>query len=300
MSEIVLQTEELRKQFGGPRGVVAVDGVNLSVRRGEVFGFLGPNGAGKTTAIGMLLGLLRPTSGRVALFGQPVTPSHVAPLRRVGSLVGAPAMIPRFTALENLHVLARLHPNVDARRVDEVLEVVGLTETSNRLVKGFSLGMKQRLGLALALLHRPELLILDEPTNGLDPAGMREIRELLQALAKAGVTVFLSSHLLHEIEQVCDRVAVLRRGRVVAQGEVSLLLGDQAVVRARVPDPAAAARALRHLEGVTEIDSNGNYVHVKGPSSEAVNFHLVQHSIIPSELTSDRPDLESAFLELTR
>jgi ABC-type multidrug transport system ATPase subunit len=300
MSEIVLQTEELRKQFGGPGGVIAVDGVNLSVRRGDVFGFLGPNGAGKTTAIGMMLGLLQPTSGRVELFGHSVTPRDVAPLRRVGSLVGAPAMIPSFTALENLNVLARLHPNVDAHRVDEVLEVVGLMEASKRQVQGFSLGMKQRLGLAQALLHHPELLILDEPTNGLDPAGMREIRELLQALAKAGVTVFLSSHLLHEIEQVCDRVAVLRRGRVVAQGEVSLLLGDQAVVRARVPDPAAAATVLRHLEGVTDIEPNGNYVHVKGASSEAVNAHLVQHRIIPSELTSGRPDLESVFLELTR
>ncbi len=300
MYEIVLQTEDLRKQFGGPGGIVAVDRIDLSVRRGEVFGFLGPNGAGKTTAIGMLLGLLQPTSGRVELFGQPVTPRHVAALRQVGSLVGAPAMIPGFTALQNLHVLAGLHPDVDERRVDEVLEIVGLAEAANRRVKGFSLGMKQRLGLAVALLHRPELLILDEPTNGLDPAGMREIRELLQTLAGAGATVFLSSHLLHEVEQVCDRVAILNRGRVVAQGEVSLLLGDQAVVRACVPNPVAAAQALRQLDGVTEIESNGSYVHVKGVSSEAVNLHLVQHRIIPSELTSGRPDLENVFLELTR
>jgi ABC-2 type transport system ATP-binding protein len=144
------------------------------------------------------------------------------------------------------------------------------------------------------------LLILDEPTNGLDPAGMREIRELLRELAAQGVTVFLSSHLLHEVEQICDRAAVLSRGRVVAQGDVSTLLGDQAVVRARVPDPLAAAQVLQELVGVITVSANGNYIEVRGARSEEVNLHLVQRGIVPSELTSGRADLESVFLELTR
>jgi ABC-2 type transport system ATP-binding protein len=298
MEETVLETRHLTKQF---KDVVAVDQVGLNVVRGEVFGFLGPNGAGKTTTIGMVLGLLHPTAGEVRVFGERVDPGHVAPLRRVGALVGAPAMVPTFTARQNLMVLSALNPGEGdrARRVAAVLERVGLAHAADRKVKGFSLGMKQRLGLGAALLHEPHLLILDEPTNGLDPAGMIEIRDLLRELAAAGVTVFLSSHLLHEVEQVCDRVAVLHHGRVVAQGAVAALLGGEAVVRARVDDPRAAAQALRDLGGVTAVRPNGHYVEVEGADSRAVNLHLVQRGVVPSELTTHQNDLEDVFLALT-
>lgn len=296
--DTVLETRHLTKRF---KDVVAVDGVDLNVVQGEVFGFLGPNGAGKTTTIGMILGLLHPSGGEVRVFGEGVSPDHTAPLRRVGALVGAPAMVPDFTARQNLRGLSRLIPGGDdrARRVDAVLARVGLAHAADRKVKGFSLGMKQRLGLASALLHEPRLLILDEPTNGLDPAGMIEIRDLLRDLAAEGVTVFLSSHLLHEVEQVCDRVAVLNHGCVVAQGRVAELLGGETVVRARVEDTHAAAQALGDLEGVTAVRPNGHYVEVVGADSRAVNLHLVQRGIVPSELVIHQNDLEDVFLALT-
>src|SRR5574341_2244653 len=188
-TEIVLQTHNLQKLFGPVR---AVEDVSLQVQRGEVVGFLGPNGAGKTTTIGMILGLLYPTAGIVELFGKPVTPTRNVPLRRVGALVGAPSFVPYLSARENLRLMARLHPGLPATRIEETLALVGLREAASRAAGSFSSGMKQRLGLAMALLHRPELLILDEPTNGMDPAGMREMRTLLRELAGRGVTVMLS------------------------------------------------------------------------------------------------------------
>ena len=225
MTEPVIRLHNLHKHFGAVR---AVNGLNLDVAAGECFGFLGPNGAGKTTTISMMLGLLWPTSGQVTLLGQNVTPQHTAVLRDVGALVGAPGFYPYLSGRENLRLLARLYPDVDDRRVDEVLAQVGLeAAAARRKVKGYSTGMKQRLGLAAALIHRPRLVILDEPTSGLDPIGMAEMRRLLRELADQGITVFLSSHLLHEVEQTCDRVAILNRGQLVALGPVSDLLAGK-------------------------------------------------------------------------
>jgi ABC-type multidrug transport system ATPase subunit len=293
---IVLQTRGLTKHFGSVR---AVDGVDLMVRRGEVYGFLGPNGSGKTTTIGMLLGLIHPTAGEAELFGEAVSPEQTRPLRRVGSLVGAPGLIPYLSGRDNLQVLARLNPQVKNGQVDAVLARAGLSEASQRKVAGYSTGMKQRLGLAAALLHQPELLILDEPTNGLDPAGMREVRDLIGSLAAQGVTVFLSSHLLHEVEQICDRVAVLNRGKVVAQGAVGELLSKEPVLRVRVASPQAAVEALRSLPGISHLSANGAYVEVRGPQPEAVIAHLVGCGLAPKEAREERPDLENLFLKLT-
>jgi ABC-2 type transport system ATP-binding protein len=293
----VLQITNLKKYFGA---VHAVDGVSLSVQHGEVFGFLGPNGAGKTTTIGMILGLLHPTAGEIKLFNEPVSPARNAPLHRVGALVGAPALTPYLSARQNLQLLARLQDGISAQHISETLNRAGLSEAADRKAGKFSSGMKQRLGLAMALLHNPELLILDEPTNGMDPAGMREIRILLRELADQGVTVFLSSHLLHEVEQVCDRVAVLKEGKVVAQGAVNELLGGKTVVRVRVPSPSEAAAVLLTLSGARDIHPNGAYVTVGGVSSQEVVAHLASNSIIPSEVTTGQNDLESLFLELTQ
>ena len=292
----VIQTRGLTKYFGSVR---AVDGVDLTVRRSEVFGFLGPNGSGKTTTIGMLLGLIHPTAGEAQLFGQAVSPEQTRPLRRVGSLVGAPGLIPYLSGRDNLQVLARLNAQVKNVQVDAVLARTGLSEASGRKVAGYSTGMKQRLGLAAALLHGPELLILDEPTNGLDPAGMREVRNLIGALAGQGVTVFLSSHLLHEVEQICDRVAVLNKGKVVAQGPVGELLSKEPVLRVRVASPQAAVEALRSLPGISHLSANGAYVEVRGPQPEAVIAHLVGCGLAPREVREERPDLESLYLKLT-
>jgi ABC-type multidrug transport system ATPase subunit len=293
---IALETVGLCKRYGP---VMAVQDVSLTVNEGEIFGFLGPNGAGKTTTIGMALGLVHPTAGSVRIFGELISPTHTTPLRQVGALVGSPGMVPMLTGRRNLALLAGLSPGVDRKQVQETLQLVGLAEAASRKYQHYSTGMKQRLGLAAALLHRPALLILDEPTNGLDPAGMHEIRALLRGLARQGVTVFLSSHLLHEVEQICDRVAVLHHGRIIVQGTVSDLLATSAV-RVRVPDPAQAARVLQVLPGVAGVQPDGAYVRVEGVATGIVAQHLVTHGIVPSELVPCRLDLEQVFLELTR
>jgi len=295
-NDIVLQTHELKKVFST---VHAVDGVSIKVMRGQVYGFLGPNGSGKTTTIGMILGLLHPTSGTVSLFGELVTPYHTRPLRRVGALIGAPALLPYLSARQNLELLTRLNPETQTTRIDEVLELVGLLGDAKRRVGHFSTGMKQRLGIAMSLLHEPELLILDEPTNGMDPAGMYEIRNLLTNLSDQGVTVFISSHLLHEIEQICDRVAVLKQGRMVAEGQVAELLGENKIVKLKVPSPKQTVQLLRQLSDCLDIQSNGTWVTVSGLPSECIVAHLVTNGIIPSEVRTGKLDLEHIYLHLT-
>jgi len=295
MPEIVIETNQLSKRYGQ---VLALDQASLSVQRGEVFGFLGPNGSGKTTTIGMLLGLLHPTSGNIQIFGQPVSPERIQPLRKVGSLVGAPGLIPHLSGWDNLCLLARLN-GLGKEQIESTLSQVGMLEAAGRKYGAYSMGMKQRLGLAAALLHDPELLILDEPTNGLDPAGMREIRDLLRQLAATGVTVFLSSHLLNEVEQVCDRVAVLRKGKVVATGRVSELLGQQKIVKVWIDTPQTAAIALQGLPSVTSVEPNGTSLQVQGVSSQEVIKHLVDQDLVPYEVTYRQTNLENVFLELT-
>jgi ABC-type multidrug transport system ATPase subunit len=295
-NKIILQTHELKKSFGK---IVAVDGVSLIVSRGEVYGFLGPNGSGKTTTIGMILGLLHPDAGCVRMFGEKVAPSHTKPLRRVGALVGAPSLVPYLSARRNLELLARLNPDLPHGRVDEILEIVNLHQAANRKAGQFSTGMKQRLGIGMSLLHKPELLILDEPTNGMDPAGMREVRNLLSRLADQGMTIFLSSHLLHEVEQICDRVGILKAGKIVVEGSVKDMLGDQAIVKVRVASPTESVRLLQGLPGCSEIKPNGFYVIVSGVSSQAVVSYLMSKGVVPSEVTTGSSDLESIFLELT-
>jgi ABC-2 type transport system ATP-binding protein len=294
-NEIVLHTENLQKQYGAMR---AVDAVTLDVRRGEIFGFLGPNGAGKTTTIGMLLGLIKPTAGRVEVLGQQVTPQRTSPLRRVGSLVGAtPALAPYLSARGNLELVARLHRGVGPARIEEVLRLVKLEDAARRRADRLSTGMKQRLGLGMAIVHRPEILILDEPTNGMDPAGMRDVRLFLRALAEGGTSIFVSSHLLHEVEQMCDRVAVLHKGKTVALGPVQELCGGRAVVRVRVADPQTA---LRLLPPGAAVRRDGGTVDVSGIASEEVIVRLVNGGVVPSEVMVQTSDLESLFLQLTQ
>ena len=206
-SDVVLRTVGLSKRYGR---LLALQDLNLEVHRGRVYGFLGPNGAGKTTAIGMILGLLAPTSGHVELFGLDTNTHRPEALRRTGAILEGQAYYPLLSARDNLRVWAALTGNATAKRIDEVLDMVGLAGRSGDKVRTYSQGMKQRLGLAAALLHDPELLVLDEPTNGLDPAGMREFRDLIKELGKMRKTVFVSSHLLGEVEQVCDEVGIVR------------------------------------------------------------------------------------------
>ncbi|MGE5072996.1 MAG: ABC transporter ATP-binding protein [Anaerolineae bacterium] len=298
MSNIVLETRGLTKRYGR---TTVVDAIDITAFEGEIFGFLGPNGAGKTTTLGMALGLVHPTAGEVRIFGKCITPDRVDGLREVGALLGAPAYVPYLSAWDNLDLVGRLSPGVDRRRIAEVLSLVGLADAAKRRVGKFSTGMKQRLGLAMALLHRPRCVLLDEPMNGLDPAGMREIRTLLRSLIEQGTSVLLSSHLLYEVQQVCDRIAVLSKGRIVAQGRVQELLETgKPFVRLTVQDAAAASGMIRGFAGVEDVRCNGSRsLVVKGLSSQALMDELLKHHIIPSEIVAQRGDLEALFIALT-
>ena len=244
MAETIVETRGLRKEFSGRSGKrVAVADLDLTVRQGEVHGFLGPNGSGKTTTIRMLLGLASATEGTMALFGQPV-PDHLPDvMRRIGAVVESPKFSPNFTGRQNLLLLARTVGVGDAR-VDQAVETVGLTGRDRERYKTYSLGMKQRLAIAATLLKDPALLILDEPTNGLDPAGIREVREVIHGLGRAGVTVLLSSHILAEVQQVCTSATILGNGRTLASGSVSDLIGTTTTQRVVAPDPTTARSAL--------------------------------------------------------
>ena len=293
--EHVISTQALTKRYGDT--IVAVDDLALRVRRGEVYGFLGPNGAGKTTTLRMLVGLVRPTAGQATVLGAP--PGARAGLARVGAMIESPAFYPYLSGRDNLRVLAR-HGGVGEGRVARVLDQVGLGTRAGDRIATYSMGMKQRLGVAAALLKDPELLILDEPTNGLDPAGMAEMRDFIRSLADGGRTVLLSSHLMGEIEQVSDRVGVIRDGALVAEGTVGELRG-RAGLRVRAEPLAAAARligALPEVEAVTRNDGMLEVV-VDTQCAAAINRMLVQADIAVSAIYAQTASLEDVFLELT-
>ncbi|HYN57505.1 MAG TPA: ABC transporter ATP-binding protein [Motilibacterales bacterium] len=303
---MVIELERVRKSYGGVRGgrTVAVDDLTLTVPRGGVHGFLGPNGSGKTTTIRILLGLVAPESGSVRVLGADVPEALPSVVGSVGALVESPQLFPSFSGRRNLQILATL-AGAPATRVGEMLELVGLAERADDRVKGYSLGMRQRLAIAAAMLKEPELLILDEPTNGLDPAGMVEVRELIRTLGSDGrTTVFLSSHLLAEVESVCDAVTILRRGRLVVSGpvgEVLAMAGSAAHLAVRVDAPEQALQALDILAaaGVPASSPSPGMLTVDSASGATVNALLGAQGIWASEITPVRPDLERAFLDLT-
>jgi ABC-2 type transport system ATP-binding protein len=297
----VIEVAGLRKEYrrlrGSPR--MAVDGLDFAVAEGGVFGFLGPNGAGKTTTIRCLLGLVAPTAGTCRLLGVDVGDLHRV-VGRVGAIVEAPALFPTMSGRRNLELLGRLD-GIGPRRVTATLERVGLAERADELVKRYSLGMRQRLGLAAALLKDPEVLILDEPANGLDPAGIKEVRELLRGLGGEGRTVFVSSHLLSEVRQTCDQVAILARGRCVAAGPVAQVLsnghGARLLVRLEVLERGRGVLAAAGIQAAAD----GEVLRVALPPDEAatVTKALAAEGLYLSELRADEADLETVFLELT-
>jgi ABC-2 type transport system ATP-binding protein len=292
----VIETSGLTKRYG--ERILAVDRLDLRVRRGEVYGFLGPNGAGKTTTLRMLLGLVRPTSGSALVLG--AAPGSPQGLAHVGALVESPSLYPFLSGRDNLRVLAR-HARISESRVDAVLEEVELTDRASDRFATYSLGMKQRLGVAAALIKDPELLILDEPTNGLDPAGMAEMRTFIRGLGRGRRTVLLSSHLMTEVEQICDRVGVIRGGALVGEGTVSELRGRE-TLRVRAEPAAEAERllaALPAVERVTVADGGLN-VAADPAVASAINQALVEAGIAVSELRREQASLEQVFLELTQ
>ncbi len=301
---LVIELESVTKSYRSRRGrVTAVDNLTLELPAGGVHGFLGPNGSGKTTTIRILLGLVRPDSGQVRVLGSEVPRHLAAVVGSVGALVESPQLFPGFSGRRNLRILADL-AGLPGTRVDELLEQVGLTERADDRVKGYSLGMRQRLGIAAAMLKSPKLLILDEPTNGLDPAGMVEVRELIRALGSDGqTTVFLSSHLLAEIESVCDGVTILKRGSLVTSGSVAEVLarasgGPKVAVKVDTADPQQAVAALA-ARGIAASLTAPDRLVVEHGSGSQVNQVLASAGIWASEITSASPDLERAFLDLT-
>jgi ABC-type multidrug transport system ATPase subunit len=296
----VIEAVGLRKVY---RGKVAVGGLDLSVPEGGVFGFLGPNGSGKTTTIRMLLGLVHSSGGRASVLGVAPGPALHTVMPRIGSIVESPALFPYLSGRRNLAILGRIQ-GIGADRVESVLQRVGLAARGDDRVAKYSLGMKQRLALAAALLKDPALLILDEPANGLDPQGMKALRDLITSLGAEGRTVFVSSHLLSEIQLMCDRVAIVQGGVCITQGTVDevLALGRPTGLLVRVADPARAI-ALLGSEGIAASatgDTGRLRVDLPHDAGARLNEILARSGVFLSELTADDVDLETVFLELTR
>ena len=294
MSDLVIETHDITRRFGDN---VAVNNLNLRVRRGEVYGFLGPNGAGKTTTLRMLLGLAKATSGEALVLGRP--PGAAEAIARIGALVEAPGFYPSLSGRDNLRVLAH-HSGTPMQQIDVVLDEVGLAHRAKDRFAAYSQGMKQRLGVAAALLKDPDLLILDEPTNGLDPGGMVEMRSLIRELAHGQRTVLLSSHLMQEVEEVCDRAGVISQGELVREGTIDELRG-QNTLRV-VADPLEKARhlveGLPQVTDVTRVDA-ALRITTDPDAAPVINRALVNAGIAVSEMAPDRATLEEVFLELT-
>src|SRR6202158_1019462 len=292
----VVETNGLSKIYG--KSITAVDRLDLSVYRGEVYGFLGPNGAGKPTRSRMLLGLIHPSSGTASVMGAaPGTPKS---LIKVGAIVETPAFFPYMTGRDNLRVLA-MYCGVDMKRVDATLEQVELTPRANHKFSTYSLGMKQRLGIAAALLKEPDLLILDEPTNGLDPQGMADVRNLIIELGKGQRTVLISSHLLSEVELMCTRIGVIKKGKIVAEGTIDELRGAATLTVRGTPADLAKTVLIKDAgdENVTELGDGEFSLKVDPQRTAEINQHLVLGGVAVSELHMDERSLEDIFMELT-
>jgi ABC-2 type transport system ATP-binding protein len=300
MSDIALQTEELTKRFGAR---TAVDRLTMRVERGDIYGFLGPNGAGKSTTLRMLLGLIRPTSGVIKF---PVRASSWEYLRarsRVGAIIETPAFYENFSGRRNLQLLASLSGGAQNKRVEEVLEIVDLRDRARDPVKVYSYGMRQRLGIAQALLPTPELIILDEPTNGLDPQGIQQTRKLIRRLRdEFRLTVLLSSHLLTEVEQLCNRVGIIHEGRLLYEGGPETLVAPTSLYNVRVDDLSGAFDLLTREPNVTVSRNGASFLRIDANAENiaAVNALLVAHGIKVYELSPAQESLEDAFIRLTK
>ncbi len=297
---IVLATHDLTKRFAK---TLAVDRLNLTVRRGDVFGFLGPNGAGKTTTIRMIVGLIFPTSGYATVIDHQVPRDKIEALKHMGGFVEVPAFYGNMSARRNLRLMGSLNGQVEEQRIAEVLDIVGLSERADSKVGDYSHGMKQRLGIANALINQPELVILDEPTSGLDPQGMKDVRELVRELGTRGTTVFLSSHLLHEVEQVCNRAAILNKGRVVIEGPVSELHPEHSSVKVLTSDQERARQIVAALVGAQQVTVDEEYLIVEANNDAAREMvsRLVAEGIgVDAVIPAREQGLEDFFLGLTQ
>lgn len=298
-SEVVLRTVDLEKRY---KQRLAVDHLNLDVRRGEVFGFLGPNGAGKTTTIRMALGLITPTGGRVEILGRDVIAHRAQVLSRVGALIEQPALHLYLSGRDNLKAVGEVLGGVSATRIDTVLDLVGLAGRQKDRVRTYSLGMKQRLGVAVALLNDPDLLILDEPANGLDPAGIVEMRDLLRNLSAQGKTVFISSHVLTEVQQICTRVAIINLGKLITESTVEELTKNHGEFSVRVERATEALALIRRQPwGTAASFAEGGAIITTAPDGLGRNLarFLFEAGYFPDEIAYHQESLEQVFLRLT-
>jgi ABC-2 type transport system ATP-binding protein len=298
MTHYIIDTEHLTRRFGD---VQAVNGLDLHIPPGSIYGFLGPNGAGKTTTIRMLLGLIRPDAGRINLFGRYLSEQPLELLRRVGSLVETPSLYPHLTGWENLELIRRMVGGTSSQ-IQWALSIVRMEDAARRLVREYSLGMRQRLGLAVALFGQPELLILDEPTNGLDPAGIHEMRELICGLPREGITVFLSSHLLSEVEQMATQIGIVNAGQLIFQGAPDELRASYHDHATLTTDRLDASRELLLQSGwqAAHLENHHLTVSVNGASDLAlINSQLVRAGHQVYQLNLTQPTLEDIFLALT-
>lgn len=297
--EVVLRTQHLSKQYGKR---LAVDNLSLDVYRGDIFGFLGPNGAGKTTTIRMALGLIAPTSGSVEILGQNVVSQRASVLPRVGALIETPALYLYMSGRDNLRAVGSVLGGVPEKHIDAVLDLVGLRLRQKDRVRTYSLGMKQRLGVAIALLQDPDLLILDEPANGLDPAGIVEMRDLMHRLTAEGKTVFISSHLLTEVQQMCTRVAIVNLGKLVSESTVEELTRGQGEFAVRLERPHEALALVQNQAwGRNAHFDTGGALITQAPDGygRSLNLFLVNAGFVPETLAPATQDLEQVFLRLT-
>jgi len=298
-----IQLFDLTKRYGTStaKSVLAVDRISFAVEEGQVFGFLGPNGSGKTTTIGMLVGTIKPTGGRFTLLGASGPKGLMAARARVGATLETPNFYPHMSGRDNLLVAAAVK-GVGRPRIEECLELVGLSDRAKHRFKTYSLGMKQRLALAATMLNDPELIILDEPANGLDPQGIREIREIIRILADRGKTIFLSSHLLAEVERTCSHVAIVRQGRIVAWGAVAEVVGEGSAVLLRAEDTEALAGAMQTYPEATSVrrTDEGIVATLKGGDLASVTRYLAGQGIYLSHLAPYRPSLEEVFIDVTQ
>lgn len=297
--EVVLNIDSLWKKYGD---LVAVNNLTLQVHRGEIYGFLGPNGAGKTTTIRMALGLIAPTGGKVSILGNNVLEHRGVSLARVGAMIESPALHLYLSGRDNLRAVGKILGGVSEKRIDTILELVGLLGRDRDRVKTYSLGMKQRLGVATALLNNPDLLILDEPANGLDPAGIVEMRDLLRTLSEEGKTVFLSSHVLTEVQQICSRVAIINKGRLIVESTINDLTSSNGQFTVVVDNAGNIVKLLQAQPWGTQahIDVHGHLV-TNAPNNrgrDLISF-LVQNNATPDSVYAREESLEEVFLRLT-
>ncbi|GIQ67624.1 ABC transporter ATP-binding protein [Xylanibacillus composti] len=309
-AETVLKVRDVKKKI---KNKWIIQGVSFDIYAGEVFGFLGPNGSGKTTTIRMLVDLIRPTEGTIEVCGKNVQKEHDAALRQIGSIVENPELYPYMTGWENLEHFAGMLPGVSYERIREVVDIVGMGARMHDKVRTYSLGMRQRLGIAQALLGNPRLLILDEPTNGLDPQGIKELRAFIRQLAESGLSIFISSHLLSEVQMMCDRVAIIRRGAVIAEGSVSELLQEAMNrVQWRLHPRAKAVELLAGMEGITLLEDSPGMESLASDGAWSYVWTQMEPELVPHAVAelihggisiygveAKPPSLEALFLTLT-